>query len=146
MAFYSIKIQLETPEIKILSVAWLCPAKNSECGTVHFWDQGSYRTLLNTFLMIELSTKPFKKPTGFFFDRPTDGHLGLFGNHHFSGKFCFFHTFNLSLLTYHLVWLFTLHSSFLTCHSLLVIHTYQIMTHPFLSNLSLNFFLPGCAV
>ena len=33
-AFYSIKIQLETHEINILSVALLSQAKQSECGTV----------------------------------------------------------------------------------------------------------------
>ena len=32
-SFYSIKIRLETPEIKILSVALLIQAKKSECGT-----------------------------------------------------------------------------------------------------------------
>ena len=34
IAFYSIKIRLETPEIKILIVALLSQAKRSECGTV----------------------------------------------------------------------------------------------------------------
>ena len=44
-AFYGIKIRLETPEIKIFSVALLSQEKKSECCTVHFWGLDSYRTL-----------------------------------------------------------------------------------------------------
>ena len=47
-AFYSIKIRLETPEIKILSVALLNQAKQSECSNVHFLGLDSYRTLYDT--------------------------------------------------------------------------------------------------
>ena len=35
-AYYGTKIRLETPEIKILSVALLSQAKQSECGFAHF--------------------------------------------------------------------------------------------------------------